>query len=127
MDPSDQLDGGIMRTMLGILASVALSACGGGPEPPPTTTTTTAPPVTCNATERTTPRNFLALDRGQRGNQRIVGGVEARPGAWPWAVALSYRTGGGFFQYCGGSLITAEWVLTAAHCQVEPGDIAILG
>lgn len=63
----------------------------------------------------------------KRVQQRIVGGDEARPGAWPWAVALTFRTGSGLFQYCGGSVISAEWVLTAAHCDVQPGDIAVIG
>ncbi len=60
--------------------------------------------------------------------QRIVGGTDALPGAWPWAAAIALvRSDGSLFQYCGGSLIDAEWVLTAAHCEVEPGDKIILG
>ena len=50
--------------------------------------------------------------------QRIVGGNAADPGEWPWQVALVNGDATNFYygQFCGGSLIDEEWVLTAAHC-----------
>ncbi|XP_070849286.1 trypsin-like [Chaetodon trifascialis] len=51
-------------------------------------------------------------------NARIVGGQNVAPGSWPWQVSLDDPFFGSF---CGGSIITSEWVLTAAHC-VSPGD-----
>uniref|UniRef100_A0AAR2LHR6 Peptidase S1 domain-containing protein n=1 Tax=Pygocentrus nattereri TaxID=42514 RepID=A0AAR2LHR6_PYGNA len=43
---------------------------------------------------------------------RIVGGNVAVPGQHPWQVSLQYQN-----QYlCGGSLITHQWIVTAAHC-----------
>uniref|UniRef100_A0A4W4F029 Peptidase S1 domain-containing protein n=1 Tax=Electrophorus electricus TaxID=8005 RepID=A0A4W4F029_ELEEL len=47
-------------------------------------------------------------------NNRIVGGQDVLPGAWPWQVSL-YSTAFGQ-HFCGGSLITKDWVMTAAHC-----------
>ena len=50
---------------------------------------------------------------------KIVGGTNAGWGDVPWQVALSYRTGSNIYgngQFCGGTLINADWVLTAAHC-----------
>ncbi|XP_076870785.1 serine protease 27-like isoform X2 [Brachyhypopomus gauderio] len=47
-------------------------------------------------------------------NNRIVGGQSALPGAWPWQVSLYSLA---FDQhFCGGSLITKDWVMTAVHC-----------
>ncbi|MBI1297670.1 trypsin-like serine protease [bacterium] len=47
----------------------------------------------------------------------IVGGNPADPGEYPWQVAL-VRAGRPAMlgQFCGGSLVDGNWVLTASHC-----------
>lgn len=57
---------------------------------------------------------------GSKPHTRIVGGTTATPKSWPWQAMLMYqRDNGEWRQFCGGSLVDHEWVLTAAHCVVD--------
>ncbi|XP_078509281.1 uncharacterized protein LOC144769149 [Lissotriton helveticus] len=49
-------------------------------------------------------------------SNRIVGGEDAQEGSWPWQISLE-KNGN---HICGGSLITNQWVVSAAHCFSRP-------
>merc|ERR1712119_40303 len=53
---------------------------------------------------------------------RIVGGHEAAHHEWPWQVALFVDDA----WFCGGSLISDEWVMTAAHCADGAGYFDVM-
>ncbi|XP_067888733.1 chymotrypsin-like elastase family member 2A [Heterodontus francisci] len=61
---------------------------------------------------------------------RVISGQEATPHSWPWQISLqfAYDIDPDFFQHiCGGSLISANWVMTAAHCIIStPGRFAVV-
>lgn len=45
-------------------------------------------------------------------SSRVVGGTEAVNKAWPWQVSLQIVRQ----HICGGSIISPDWILSAAHC-----------
>ncbi|XP_051469663.1 enteropeptidase [Apus apus] len=64
----------------------------------------------------------------QNNGSRIVGGSDARREAWPWIVSLHFNSR----PVCGASLVSDEWLVTAAHCvygrQLKPSQWkAVLG
>ncbi|XP_068000553.1 enteropeptidase isoform X3 [Melanerpes formicivorus] len=64
----------------------------------------------------------------QKSGTRIVGGSDARREAWPWIVSIHFNSR----PLCGASLVSDEWLVTAAHCvygrQLNPSQWkAVLG
>jgi len=71
----------------------------------------------------------MAAAQTDPGTPRIVGGQEATPGEWPWQAALVMKEADPYNgQFCGGSIINKDWVLTAAHCvdTAAPGDLDVI-
>ncbi|XP_052896721.1 transmembrane protease serine 9-like [Anopheles moucheti] len=51
----------------------------------------------------------------------VTKGIKAEPGDWPWHVALFARGKTAKPEYkCGGSIISENFILSAAHCIQEP-------
>ncbi|XP_054249059.1 enteropeptidase [Indicator indicator] len=64
----------------------------------------------------------------QNNGTRIIGGSDARRETWPWIVSLHFNSR----PFCGASLVSDEWLVTAAHCvygrQLKPSQWkALLG
>lgn len=60
---------------------------------------------------------FTCAGPDKKSESKVIGGSQARPGDWPWQVSLQVA---GFGQFCGGSIIHPQWILTAAHCAFYP-------
>ncbi|MEM7738685.1 MAG: trypsin-like serine protease [Deinococcota bacterium] len=59
---------------------------------------------------------------------KVVGGGSLQEGDYPFMVSLQFeRAEGGFIHYCGATLISSSWLLTAAHCAPREDEVAYLG
>nr|XP_034991570.1 serine protease 27-like isoform X2 [Zootoca vivipara] len=64
----------------------------------------------------------LLRDCGQpevKHTARLTGWQEADEGEWPWTVSIRRNR----LHVCGGSLISSQWVVTAAHCFEGPLNV----
>ncbi|KAJ6224689.1 hypothetical protein RDWZM_003234 [Blomia tropicalis] len=54
--------------------------------------------------------------------ERIVGGNRSYEGEFPWQVSirLTHPQAGKVGHWCGGVLVDKQWVITAAHCIINP-------
>lgn len=112
------------------------------PAPGDASSATPRATATPNATapETSLPVSPLSATSRSAVTPQIVGGVTATIADAPWQVALvsSDRTVPEFDgQFCGGSIIATQWILTAAHCvfdeqedgsfvQTDPTSINVL-
>lgn len=63
------------------------------------------------------------IGAGPSNESRIVGGVSTNVTQWPWQVSLHRRrhpSGSPGRRLCSASLVSATWILTAAHCLLDP-------
>uniref|UniRef100_A0A2R9AGV0 Ovochymase 2 n=1 Tax=Pan paniscus TaxID=9597 RepID=A0A2R9AGV0_PANPA len=53
---------------------------------------------------------------------RILGGSQVEKGSYPWQVSLKQRQK----HICGGSIVSPQWVITAAHCIANRNIVSTL-
>src|SRR5262245_461183 len=56
--------------------------------------------------------------------QMIVGGQPAEEGKYPWQVRL-YSSMQDQIGFCGGSIISNRWILTAGHCVLDSEAVVV--
>ncbi|KAK9738388.1 Trypsin [Popillia japonica] len=59
-------------------------------------------------------------------NARIYNGEEVVPHSIPYQAALNIQTSTGKLVFCGGSLISTNYVLTAAHCLFYATSVEVI-
>ncbi|XP_059611209.1 transmembrane protease serine 9-like [Phlebotomus argentipes] len=101
------------------------------PQSAPVTTPPPQPP-TDTPVEPSGPAHLMSPGEGcgfsNKTHNRVVGGVDAELGAWPWMALLGYKNSLGEIGFkCGGSIITQKHVLSAAHCVISSLQVVRVG
>lgn len=112
-----------------LLGAVACSGCSGDlngrPEPAPEQKGSAQSSLTGTGASLAGPPALLqqlGITPSGSADPSIIGGSAATAGEWPWQVSLG-QTGDPtllnttvYPHFCGGSLISENWVVTAGHC-----------
>ncbi|KAH8265233.1 hypothetical protein KR038_001881, partial [Drosophila bunnanda] len=82
---------------------------------PPSTTHTTSTPGAVMITQGNLPGCGISVE------SRLLGGEQATPGQYPWLARIVYRnrSSSRISFRCSGSLISSNYIVTAAHCVVK--------
>ncbi|XP_053381160.1 uncharacterized protein LOC123552388 isoform X2 [Mercenaria mercenaria] len=82
--------------------------------------------VTCFANRRTKHNDVLSNNdcgkiplkgfKRRKREERVVGGIEASAGSYPWQVGIQRWVKERWIHWCGGTIISSHWILSAAHC-----------
>ncbi|MCL4142265.1 UNVERIFIED_CONTAM: hypothetical protein GTU68_042330 [Idotea baltica] len=97
---------------------------------PPTEPQPDVPPVSTPSDPQTPvsttldPRN-VNCQCGIKTSSRIIGGQETDINEYPWQGRLGIRKGQ-FYYLCSGTLISPEWLVSAAHCTQDPDSIRVI-
>ena len=113
-----------VRTALALGLVAAMGAMGGAPASAQPRSTFTWDDYVRGEAPATGGREpaptFDCVAPDRRPVSRIVGGFDAPPGMAPWQISVQHLQEGEWENFCGGSLISPSWVLTAAHCFTDP-------
>ncbi|XP_011212391.2 serine proteinase stubble [Bactrocera dorsalis] len=91
---------------------------------PTTTTRRPTTPISSGSSNYGLPAQCGIKNPAAPDQERIVGGTNASPNEFPW-IAVLFKSGK---QFCGGSVITKNHILTAAHCvsRMTSWDVAAM-
>lgn len=115
---TDQTFANFLKASNNICKNIDTNVCcpnPGSQQPRPVTNS----PLIRNSNE--IPRRLPTVEEGcgysNNSYKKIVGGEVSKKGAWPWVALIGYddELSSSPFK-CGGTLITARHVITAAHC-----------
>jgi len=101
---------GYCKTKKSLMTRICAKSCGFCGTTPDTPAPPTAAPT--GAPNTGPPPKPGTCGKPEIQGQRVIAGVTATRGSWPWQILMLYNGRGG----CGGSIVGPRHVVTAAHC-----------